>query len=631
MKVALGRAVVSAAGRPARGDADGGGCGSSTSRPGSTQADEERGAPARPARRLPARRRGGRLRRARAAARRGGPAAARPGRATGRRRCRSSCPLAIDDEPRVGRTSCSQEAEGMAARPSPATPSDRSAAPARCKDSCPAQPEGRRAVSDPATPLVRRPGSAARRSARPHAPTPEQARGHRGPAAPRPRRRRRRVGQDRDHGRPGRLAGRQRPRRARRGPRPHLHPQGGRRAERADRLRLGAARGRASGRRPGRTARSSRRRPRPSRPTTPTPGGSCASTACGSASSPAPAARRGGGLAARPRGRRRAATGRWTRSTRPSPPSRPRSSTSPASWPSTSSAAPALAAHLDDVVAALEAAPKGEGPRKRADPMLEVRRRPAPARGGACCRWSSATRRASAPPTPSTSATRWRSPPGSPREVPQVGAPSAGGTGWCCSTSTRTPATASSAARALFARRGTGPGDRGRRPAPVDLRLARRRPPTTLDRFRDDFRDARARARCSPVDELAQRPRRPRRRQRVAAPLRRDDPGAGRAPLAERAAPAPGRSSAARLETIEDEARHVADWVAGAALAPPGRRTRQRCCAASGPSSTAVVEALSGAACPSRSSASAGCCTRRRSPTSSPCCTSCRTRPAATG
>ena len=57
----------------------------------------------------------------------------------------------------------------------------------------------------------------------------------RGPAAPAARRRRCRVGQDRDDGRPGGLAGRQRARRARPGARPDLHPQGRDRAGRAHR------------------------------------------------------------------------------------------------------------------------------------------------------------------------------------------------------------------------------------------------------------------------------------------------------------------------------------------------------------------------------------------------------------
>ena len=69
----------------------------------------------------------------------------------------------------------------------------------------------------------------------PHRPTRRADGRHRGAAATPARRRRGRVGQDRDDGGPGRVARRQRPRRARRGARPHLHPQGGQRARRAAR------------------------------------------------------------------------------------------------------------------------------------------------------------------------------------------------------------------------------------------------------------------------------------------------------------------------------------------------------------------------------------------------------------
>ena len=76
-------------------------------------------------------------------------------------------------------------------------------------------------------------------------------------------------------GRARRLAGRHRPGRARRGPRPHVHHQGDGRARSADPRqpapgRAAARRGRAAGRRP--TARTTTRsRSRRSRPTTPTP------------------------------------------------------------------------------------------------------------------------------------------------------------------------------------------------------------------------------------------------------------------------------------------------------------------------------------------------------------------------
>ena len=92
----------------------------------------------------------------------------------------------------------------------------------------------------------------------------------------------------------------------------------------------------------------------------------------------------------------------------------------------------------------------------------------------------------------------------------------------------------------------------------------------------------------------------------VAAPLReaatvhveqlRPSPAAGR-----------GRVAVARLLTAEDEAAHVADWIAPwrrrAAQAPPARR----CSAASARSSPPVIEALESRAIPSRWSASGVC------------------------
>ena len=63
--------------------------------------------------------------------------------------------------------------------------------------------------------------------------------------------------------------------------------------------------------------------------------------------------------------------------------------------------------------------------------------------GSSCCRWSSGTRRPRRRARCSTTVTRSSSPRGSPPVTPRSGRPSAAATTWCCSTSTRTPATRS--------------------------------------------------------------------------------------------------------------------------------------------------------------------------------------------
>ena len=120
---------------------------------------------------------------------------------------------------------------------------------------------------------------------RPHRPTPSRPRSSRRRSTPAAGRGRRRLGQDRDDGRAGGLAGRQRPRRARAGPRPDLHPQGRRRAGGAGRRGCGGCARVGSGRRRDADGAETLGSSRPSRPTTPTPPGSSASTACGSGSS----------------------------------------------------------------------------------------------------------------------------------------------------------------------------------------------------------------------------------------------------------------------------------------------------------------------------------------------------------
>ena len=77
--------------------------------------------------------------------------------------------------------------------------------------------------------------------------------------------------------------------------------------------------------------------------------------------------------------------------------------------------------------------------------------------------------------------------------------------------------------------------------------------------------------------------------------------------------------------------RRPRTWPPGWSTAAPGRGdTPQRCCAASVPSSTRWSRRSRRAASPMRSSGSAGSSTRPRWPTSSRCCGSCRTRPVAT-
>ena len=264
--------------------------------------------------------------------------------------------------------------------------------------------------------------------------------GHRGAAAAAARRRRRRVGQDRDDGRAGGLARRERPGAPRRGARAHLHPQGRRRAVRA-------------ARRPG--------WPR------------CARRACGPRADDDGAAvlddvptvstyhayagrivrEHGVRLGVEAESRLLSEAAAWQVAHE-----------AVASWDgpmdgvekaeSTVTTAVVdlagemaehlvgvddVARHLDEVVAALEARaerghqaahPPGRGPR---------RHHRAARAAGACCRSSSATTSSSAAATPWTSPTRSRSPPASPRPCRRSGWRSGPASGPCCSTSSRTP------------------------------------------------------------------------------------------------------------------------------------------------------------------------------------------------
>ncbi len=142
MKVALGRAVVSGHRRPGRGRPR---RRRARRRPqdGQLEADEGRGAPARPARRVPGGRRGGRVHRARGPLGWRGPPPARAGREP------------VDDAPGAGARSPSTTSRGGPTTSSPRPPTAWPPRPSppppvpqcgtcQVKDSCPAQPEGRR-------------------------------------------------------------------------------------------------------------------------------------------------------------------------------------------------------------------------------------------------------------------------------------------------------------------------------------------------------------------------------------------------------------------------------------------------------------------------------------------------------
>ena len=195
-------------------------------------------------------------------------------------------PLGEADDPGWARDLVVGTAEGMAGAVFPATAGRALPDVFRARPAAPRTPTAGR--SDAAQVLGSR--SSPRPSGSGHRPTPEQAAVIEAPPGP--------VlvvagagqRQDRDDGRTGRLAGRQRLRRARPGPGADLHPQGGHRAGRAGGAAAApAARGRACGR-PRPTTRAPRcsAAPRPSRPTTRMPAASSTSTRCAWATSPTP-------------------------------------------------------------------------------------------------------------------------------------------------------------------------------------------------------------------------------------------------------------------------------------------------------------------------------------------------------
>ena len=213
----------------------------------------------------------------------------------------------------------------------------------------------------------------------------------------------------------------------------------------------------------------------------------------------------------------------------------------------------------------------------------------APAAAGCrCCRWSARTpqrkarlrgdglRRPAAPGRP-----------GSPGTTPRSARSSGTGSGSCCSTSTRTPATPRWCCCDVAVRR-RPPGDRGRRPVPVDLRLARgqrRHAGPVPDRVRRAPAGAPAAA-LSLTTSWRNRPEILARGQRAVRPA-----AGGRRPGAPSCAPAgaarSGRPRAAAgtvhcalLPTYADEAAWIADSVLaawrGAARMPDARPSRSR-------------------------------------------------------
>ena len=291
--------------------------------------------------------------------------------------------------------------------------------------------------------------------------------------------------------------------------------------------------------------------------------------------------------------------------------------------------ADALAAHLDEVVATLEAVPKGEGTRKRSHPMRAVvdvlRERAAVVplvrsyhdlkRSRDAMDFADQMALAARIATHGAPGRGGRARPvqgGAARRVPgHLGGPAA------------------AVAGAVRRGRRAGAGHRRGRPAPVDLRLAGRvvddaRPlPRRLPRRR------RAGPRAPPVDVLAQRPGGPRRRERRRRPARRVEPGGGATARGARGGrPRPRRRRPAR----DHRGRGPPRGGVGARPPRPAGASHR-----SGPVPQAIPvrpghrRPRGAPASPTRSSASAGCSTRPRSPTSSRCSTSSRTPRAATG
>ncbi len=153
-------------------------------------------------------------------------------------------------------------------------------------------------------------------------------------------------------------------------------------------------------------------------------------------------------------------------------------------------------------------------------------------------------------PGPSTTPTRWPTPPGSPTGFAEVGRRERARWRWCCSTSTRTPASGSCACcEALFGGPATRCSPSATRASPSTAGAA---PPRATDHASP--RTSRAgpatrRRRLTAGHQLAQRRARPRRRQRaVGASSAAAVPDLGAGPRGE-----PGAVRAALLETVAEE------------------------------------------------------------------------------
>ena len=238
--------------------------------------------------------------------------------------------------------------------------------------------------------------------------------------------------------------------------------------------------------------------------------------------------------------------------------------------------ADALAAHLDEVVATLEAVPKGEGTRKRTHPMRGVvdvlRERaavvPLVRSYHDLKRSRDAMDFADQMALAARIATR----------VPQVGVAERGRFKAVLLDEFQDTSEAQlQLLRALF----VAPGE----PVPVtavgdphqSIYGWRGASSTTLDRFRTDFRDDVAPARVLHLSTSWRNDRAVLAAANVVAgPLTATSRVEVR-PLAAREGAGPGHVAVARLTTIEDEARHVAEWVR-ARLGRPGRRTAAVLC-----------------------------------------------------
>ena len=238
--------------------------------------------------------------------------------------------------------------------------------------------------------------------------------------------------------------------------------------------------------------------------------------------------------------------------------------------------ADALAAHLDEVVATLEAVPKGEGTRKRTHPMrgvVDVLRERA-AVVPLVRSYHDLKRSRDAMDFADQMALAARIATG----VPQVGVAERGRFKAVLLDEFQDTSEAQlQLLRALF----VAPGE----PVPVtavgdphqSIYGWRGASSTTLDRFRTDFRDDVAPARVLHLSTSWRNDRAVLAAANVVAgPLTATSRVEVR-PLAAREGAGPGHVAVARLTTIEDEARHVAEWVR-ARLGRPGRRTAAVLC-----------------------------------------------------